>query len=214
MTRLPKLKCPQCGTVIDAPGPGTATCTSCGFSAPVGQQEEAVPPAPGDAAPTFAASGQQATPPGQPAAYAAPPGQVPASQVLGKPRGFWTSFFLGLITIGIYYLVWNYKAFRELDKQHGRDHEQVWFWLLFVPYIGTIFFLVYLGKETGKVNEYRQQRGMQDGVSPAAMIVLYLLGILTLGITTIVAYYKLTKSQNEIWWDVYQKAGKPWPLST
>ncbi len=207
VARLPKLKCPQCGTVIDAPETGTATCTSCGFSAPVGDRgsRPPAPPTPPQGQATYA-------PPGQPATYAAPPGQGDSSEVVGKPRGFWTSFFLGIVTIGIYYLVWNYKSFGELDRQHARDHEQVWFWLLFVPYVGTIFFLVYLGKETGKLREYRGQRGMSEGVSPAKMIVLYLLGIVTLGITTIVAYYKLTNSQNQVWRDVYSRAGRPWPL--
>lgn len=200
--------------MIEAPETGTATCPSCGFSAPVGAQE-APATAPTDSTPPASSQPQptSTTAPTTQPTYAAPPGQVGAGEVHGKPRKFWTSFFLGIITIGIYYLVWNYKAFRELDKQHGRDHEQVWFWLLFIPYLGAIFYLVYLGKETSKVNEYRAQRGMQAGISPVMMIILYLLGIPTFGITAIVAYYKLTKSQKEIWWDVYQKAGRPWPFS-
>lgn len=143
-----------------------------------------------------------------------------AAEVFGKPRKFWTSFFLGIITIGIYYLVWNYKTFRELDRQHGREHEELWYWLgivfifVLVPLVNTVFYLVYAYKEIEKVEGYRGQRGLEPEISPGLFIALYLLGVITLGITTIVGYYKLTKSQNEVWRDVYTRAGRPWPLST
>src|SRR5262249_59036463 len=39
---------------------------------------------------------------------------------LGKPRGWVVVFFLGLITLGIYWFVWTYKTFQEMKDYSGQ----------------------------------------------------------------------------------------------
>jgi hypothetical protein len=51
----------------------------------------------------------------QPAPSPTPSGARP----LGKPRGWVVVFFLGLITLGIYWLVWTYKVFQEMKDYSG-----------------------------------------------------------------------------------------------
>src|SRR5262249_318934 len=51
----------------------------------------------------------------QPAPTPTPSGGRP----LGKPRGWVVVFFLGLITLGIYWFVWTYKTFQEMKDYSG-----------------------------------------------------------------------------------------------
>ena len=38
---------------------------------------------------------------------------------LGKPRGWVVVFLLSLVTLGIYFLVWTYKTFKEMKDYSG-----------------------------------------------------------------------------------------------
>jgi len=53
------------------------------------------------------------TPAPPPPPAAASPGWGP----VGTPRNFWFVAFISIITLGIYYLFWQYQVFRDL-KQH------------------------------------------------------------------------------------------------
>jgi uncharacterized protein DUF4234 len=147
------LRCPRCRTVIEAPAKGVPTCPNCGFTAAAPRLAttaygSTAPPAPAPGGPP-AAVGPSARPqPAQAAApYAAPyPTAPPPQQAVGRPRSFWVSFLLGIITLGIYYYVWNYKVFRELDREHGERHAAGWFWTgLAVQIMGFLVFVAFVG---------------------------------------------------------------------
>lgn len=127
------LRCPQCSNTIDAAPGALATCSKCGFSAPAPRS----PPMPTGYAPQPAATpamyAPAAAPP--PPAYGSPQAMTPVystaptgAPVAGKPRKFWISLLLGIVTFGIYFYIWNYVAFRELDKEHGEKHGAAWYW--------------------------------------------------------------------------------------
>ena len=46
-----------------------------------------------------------------------PPAASPGWGPVGTPRNFWFVAFISIITLGIYYLFWQYQSFRDL-KQH------------------------------------------------------------------------------------------------
>ena len=46
-----------------------------------------------------------------------PPAASPGWGPVGTPRNFWFVAFISIITLGIYYLFWQYQVFRDL-KQH------------------------------------------------------------------------------------------------
>lgn len=45
---------------------------------------------------------------------------VPAHGPVGKPRGAGAVILLGIVTLGIYSLVWQYKTFKEMKDFSGR----------------------------------------------------------------------------------------------
>src|SRR5262249_58448918 len=53
-------------------------------------------------------------------AHPAPTPSPSGGRPLGKPRGWVVVFFLGLITLGIYWLVWTYKVFQEMKDYSGQ----------------------------------------------------------------------------------------------
>lgn len=180
-------------------------------------------------APGVAGYGQAppATSPGwatPPAGYAAPAGYgTPAAPapggvyplVAGKPRSFGIGLLLVIVTLGIYGYVWQYKVFKEVDNEHGYEHEQIWFWLglfLSLIYIGIIFAIVYMVKEINKLNKARQSRGMMPGITPGVFYLWGILGALII-VGPFIAYYQLQKSLNETWADAYRRKGVPWPLT-
>lgn len=150
------LRCPQCANVVEAQ-PGTvARCDRCGYTAPV-PAGPAVPsptpaapaPRPGTreatyhgAAPAYPAAPRApvlptaypvqpyAQAPGYPVAH--PVGPYPFyPSVHGKPRSFWVSLLLGVVTLGVYFFVWNYKVPGELDREHNQPHATGWYWTSF-----------------------------------------------------------------------------------
>jgi hypothetical protein len=48
-----------------------------------------------------------------------PAAQAPTAGPLGKPRGWVVVFFLSLITLTIYWFVWQYKTFQEMKDYSG-----------------------------------------------------------------------------------------------
>jgi len=251
-----RLRCPQCRTVIEAPATGAPVCPNCGFSAPLAAPSpRASSPKATPAATVYPAQPYMAPPAPAPVAYAPPPAYSPEFQTLrpgepaGKPRSFWMSLLLGIVTFGVYFFVWNYKAFRELDEEHGQNHAAAWYWtalaillfgvMVFLVLVGvavgtapdpenpdvtgarlvysafallwTAVFLSYAFREISKLERYRQGRGLPEGFQPVWFILLYILGALLI-VPTIVAYFLLQKSMNEVWSNVYAQRQVAWPL--
>jgi hypothetical protein len=56
---------------------------------------------------------------------------------LGKPRRFIVAFLLGIVTLGVYYFVYDYLVFRDVDRQHGQPHAKGWYWTGLLLRIGA-----------------------------------------------------------------------------
>ncbi|MHB8634459.1 MAG: DUF4234 domain-containing protein [Thermoplasmatota archaeon] len=51
----------------------------------------------------------------------------------GKARPFWACVGLGVVTLGIYFWVWQLRVFREVDQQERRPG---WAWLWWLVWVG------------------------------------------------------------------------------
>lgn len=182
---MPRVKCPRCATIVEYVPPAKPACTSCGYGSP--------------AAPATAGAPAASTGTG-----------TPASGIVGKPRSFGVTLLLILVTFGIYSLVYTYKVFGELDRQHGREHKSLFFWLAFVPFLGFIFSILYFVKEFPNLNAYRTSRGMDKGLTAGKFYAWTILGAFIL-VGPYVALYKLHKSANQVWQRVYAEKGVPYP---
>ena len=177
---MPRYKCPRCANSIEAASPQGLTCPKCGFGAKGGAPAKPM------------TAGGMARPAMQQA--------MPAGGLRGKPRSFAFVFFIGLLTLGIYWLVYFFLVFKEVDTQNGWDHATAKFILgIVIPFIGFIFMILYMVAEFRNLQRARQARGLQPGFGAGGFYAWSILGILLLGLGPIIAMYKLNKSAREYW---------------
>ena len=110
-------------------------------------------------------------------------------RMMGKVRKTWLIIVLSLVTFGIYFLVWLFLNFHEMNKQNRQDTNVVWFILgifLGIPLI------VYIWKEINKMRGYRTAAGLPPGPGPGNAFFLLLFGVIILPII-------LNKAAREYW---------------
>ncbi|MHB8634586.1 MAG: DUF4234 domain-containing protein [Thermoplasmatota archaeon] len=94
--------------------------------------------------------------------------------VAGKRRRFGMVVFLGIVTFGIYFLVWEYKAHQELVRQfelvqEGRKTGVLWFWLAFLL---SPLRLLYLWIFVSNAQYVRERLALPRGVRPGTFLAL------------------------------------------
>lgn len=95
--------------------------------------------------------------------------------VVGRPRRFPPILAWTILTLGIYLLVYYYQAFREADRQHGREHPAEMFWIGLIPVIGLGFQAAYIVVELTRLRAYRRAHGLRPGFGPTAWFLTFLL---------------------------------------
>jgi hypothetical protein len=129
-------------------------------------------------------------------------------EIHGRPRDTATVLLLTVGTLGIYGLVYAYKAFRELDAQHGRLHATWWYLyglfglLLVVP--GLVILHVYWCIELRRLQTYRKARGLRRRIGPLGYS-LWVLLVPVVGF--VVAIGLVNQSIAEVWRHVHKQAG-------
>ena len=102
------LTCPKCTHTFRSAPYRVQVCPACGYRSLTDSSR--LPPAPEEAT-----VGEGAV-------------TVPIVEgVIGKPRRFLGYVFLSLFTVGIYSLVWFWRLFAELDRQHGQKPAKTWY---------------------------------------------------------------------------------------
>ena len=146
------VRCPMCTHSFRAQPGNDQVCPACGHRARVANFNE--PDAP-------------------------PPEELPVD-VLGKPRrtfGYVGFTLAGLVFAWIYPVIWHFKVFRELDKQHNRYH-LVQYWILgLVPLLNLVFVPAYMIGEMRKLRIFRRAHGLRAGISPVIPVVILFVGV-------------------------------------
>lgn len=194
---MAQLRCPRCRTLVTVTPGVNPVCPSCGFtgSVPASVPEAAATAAtpyaqPAPASPIYSTPGTGFSPAAGTAATQAP---VQFGRAWGKPRNFWISFLLGIVTFGVYYYVWNFKVFKELDQEHGEKHAASWFWIaLASQIIGlAIFFVMYLSIIGSAVASGKSE--LDPAASVGALVVLIVLSATSTALFLAYAYKEIVR---------------------
>jgi len=110
---MPTLRCPRCGTMVQAEPGANVACPSCGFSAPS-------PAAPAPSRPVAPASPSPPPPMGAPMMSPVP--AAPAGTGAGKTVEPWLVVVLAIVTLGVYGLFYWWRVSRETDVLRGARH--------------------------------------------------------------------------------------------
>lgn len=97
--------------------------------------------------------------------------------VVGKPRRYPPVLALAILTLGISLFFYYYKAYKEADQQHGREHAGELFWIGLIPVVGLAFQASYIVVEMNRVRRYRRAHGLRSGAGPAAWFTLFVLSL-------------------------------------
>jgi hypothetical protein len=125
-----------------------------------------------------------------------------------KVRSPWGPLGLGMITFGIYNLVWYYKINREMrdfgaasgDRALGESNPGMSLLavtlgsMLIVPPFVSYFHTV------GRIQQVQRLRGKQP-ISTGLIVGLFIGGVVTLGLVALAIPYVLQQSLNEVWLD-------------
>lgn len=169
---MPVVGCPQCGARVRKPESGRPICPRCGY----GKR------ASGEMGPTRVRSVF-----GDPRAGGKMDLPITASGRVtsdaGRPRDPVQVLLLMHGTLGVYWLVWLHKAFRELSVLHRRRHPTTRYFttLVLFPLLPLYLFL-----EVAQLNEYRKQRNMRPALSVGRFATWYLAGVAAVFLATLV----------------------------
>lgn len=112
-----------------------------------------------------------------------------------KIRGPWVTFFLALVTFGIYYLVWYYKINREL-RDYGIGTSPLTSlvamtigWLIVVPPFVSMW------NTLGRIQQAEEKAGSETRISRGLGFVLYLVAVIFLPFE--IPY--IQEHQNNVW---------------
>lgn len=97
-----------------------------------------------------------------------------------KLRRPWATFFLALVTLGIYYLVWYYKINREL-RDYGIGTSPLT--SLVAITLGALIIVppfVSLWNTLGRIQEAERKAGSETRISRGLGIILYLIALIFL----------------------------------
>jgi hypothetical protein len=180
---LPKhlVRCPKCTKDIVVQGePEAIVCPTCGYRGRMAPGEWEVPPNLDGLRP-----GRQ-------------------HELRGQHRPTAHVVLYTILTLGVYALVYAYRAFKEVDDQHGRLHATWWylFGVLLLPLLVPLH--VYWCIELRRLQTYRAARGMKRGIGPLG----YSLWVLLLPVVGfIIALARVNGSLSELWHHVYKETG-------
>lgn len=200
METVRRLKCPKCQKIFLHPGGGPPTCQHCGFG--------------GSARATATAATARTTTTGTVPmmASATPTTVIPLDPVpvtlarqptpgqlgrVGKSRGYLASLFLGVITFGIYFLVYQYKVYAEVNEHRGTRHAAAAFW--FGILLNPIFWTVYHAQELRNLNMARRDVGLSEDISVTGFFAWMTWGILLVGLGPFIAFYQVNRSLRSYW---------------
>jgi hypothetical protein len=131
-TEAPAFPCPVCGKPVLASDPGADwMCGTCGeiHLAKGPLAPSILGPASaltGETSLTRPFSDQPGTHTGTFADLSGP--APPPERLSGRPRNLWVCVWLGILTLGIYFVAWRYLVFREVARQGGRRHSASLLW--------------------------------------------------------------------------------------
>lgn len=125
----------------------------------------------------------------------------------GGPRSFRTVFWLGVLTLGIFWAVYWFVAFREVDRQRGRRHSPLFF-LGFVPLLGIAFAALYVHREYGLLLGDLQELGLKAPASQREVTAWIAPGFLTV-VGPALSLHFVTKAVNSFWRELAVRGGVP-----
>lgn len=96
--------------------------------------------------------------------------------VVGKPRRFWPVLGLAILTLGVSLFVYYYKAYKEADLQHGREHPGEMFFIGLIPVVGLAFMAAYIIVELNRARGYRRAHNLRPGYAPVVWFTLFAAG--------------------------------------
>jgi hypothetical protein len=120
---------------------------------------------------------------------------MPEQLKYGTTRKYSLVFFFSVITVGIYYILYQYWIFSDLEEHFQKAHSteprskpthnnpitMVILWILFLPY--ALYMKYQLLHEHVATSSIKTEENCSDGLK--ALILILLLNFLTLGIITI-----------------------------
>ncbi|MCK9255679.1 MAG: DUF4234 domain-containing protein [Bacteroidales bacterium] len=121
---------------------------------------------------------------------------------LATNRGFWKTFFLSLITFGIYNLYLMHSMAKETNlvcKEDGKHTKGVIALILLTPITLGIYGLVWRFKIIDRRARFLIKNNQPEVLSSSTyLLTVFLLGNITLGIMHLVVFCKFLYQQNAV----------------
>ena len=121
---------------------------------------------------------------------------------LATKRGFWLTFLLSIVTLGIYYFYLIYSFARETNiacKEDNKKTTGLFLFLLLSFLTLGIYGIVWFCMWINRCNEYLRKNNKPEGLQVSTFILtVLLLGYITLGIMYLVTFCKILYLQNAV----------------
>lgn len=124
-------------------------------------------------------------------------------EVHGRARETNLVILFTILSLGVYALYYAYRAFKEVDDQHGRLHATWWylFGILLLPLLIPLH--IYWVIELSRLQGYRAARGMRRRIGPMRYTIWVFLPV----IGFLIALALVNRSLREVWADVHKETG-------
>lgn len=96
---------------------------------------------------------------------------------VGKPRSATTTILVGIVTLGIGFFVYYFRAFREVDFHNGRRHSGALF-LALLPFVGWIAAHIYVRTELARLAADRAKVGLVPTMTAGHHLMLVIIGLM------------------------------------